>query len=374
MDKGIVTFFDVKAFGFYRLKQNSKELDHKFGCATTVLQDLMEWLKGKSFEDTLPWDEAENPGKIKIFCRGVAKNEDTGDFIVTIYRAVGDNTGSIHGVKVGSKVGPDANGTVKAGAEEDGETVIWGQPCYYWIIPTEGKIASINFPHSSADTDKFCTYIKEHVNNNSDFGERNRTVQEIGVSKKNNRTITVHKTTFPYGEGKDKCNCIFKIDVKELSYTTLFEQIENISDTITHTVIRDTTNNYEKDSRGPLLKIGSEYLPSFFGDAPKKKAPKKIELIIDGVPSKEELKVLFDNRGADSEWRDVGFKTEGSSSVTWMKKHIARAQIDVGRLSTKDHYSPADLLKEVTKVRNELLACLRRQIQSENIDDSKTGS
>ncbi len=31
MDNGSITFFDIKTFGFYRLKHKAKDLDYKYG-------------------------------------------------------------------------------------------------------------------------------------------------------------------------------------------------------------------------------------------------------------------------------------------------------------------------------------------------------
>ncbi|AEE55528.1 hypothetical protein [Escherichia coli] len=40
MDNGSITFFDITACGFYRLKNKPEELDYKFGDLMGVLDDL----------------------------------------------------------------------------------------------------------------------------------------------------------------------------------------------------------------------------------------------------------------------------------------------------------------------------------------------
>lgn len=59
MDNGSITFFDITACGFYRLKNKPEELDYKFGDLMGVLDDLEGWLKDKNFEQTLPWNKEE---------------------------------------------------------------------------------------------------------------------------------------------------------------------------------------------------------------------------------------------------------------------------------------------------------------------------
>lgn len=40
VDNGSITFFDITACGFYRLKNKPEELDYKFGDLMGVLDDL----------------------------------------------------------------------------------------------------------------------------------------------------------------------------------------------------------------------------------------------------------------------------------------------------------------------------------------------
>lgn len=54
METGIVTFFDIKACGFYRLKKNAEELEHKFGTLDEIFDALQAWLDDKSVEESIP--------------------------------------------------------------------------------------------------------------------------------------------------------------------------------------------------------------------------------------------------------------------------------------------------------------------------------
>jgi hypothetical protein len=355
MDNGLVTFFDISACGFYRLKKDSKELDHKFGSITETILDLSNWLVDKKFEQTIPWNVNSLPGKPKIYCRGIAVDPKTQDAVIVIYRAVGDSTGNIHGVKVGADVGPKAKGTVVAGTEHDGDKIIWGQPCYYWFIPKLNKMASINFPHSSSDTSKLCTYIREHVNNNSLFGERKQTTREMPNSKDPTNTTKIVSTTFPHGTGKDKCNCLFKLDVKELKVETMKEDLDKMRPKITHTIIRDVATNVVSDTRTPFLKVASEFMPSLFGEAPITTTPAKIEVVVDGAPSIEELNKLFTSRETALGWSDVGFRMSGSNSTTWLTEYTVRTNIEIISSDGEDHYSPEVLLNEINRIRDDLI-------------------
>lgn len=361
MDNGSITFFDINAFGFYRLKRKADELDYKYGTLNEIFADFESWLQGKTIEQTIPWDVTINPMRSKTYCRGVAIDPDTNDIVVVLLRAVGDGSGNLHGVRIGSAVGANESETVKAGTEVEGEPVIWGEPCYYWIIPEYNKIASIIFPHSGADTTRFCNYITSFVNNNGNVdGVKKQTVSSHQDHRQPGRVINSVKTRFEYGEGKQKCNCMFKFDVEQTKIRTAVRNLEALLPKITQTIIRDTTTTHLEDERGPLLRLASEYLPSLFGAAPQLQAPKRIEVRIDGAPSAEEIAQLFAQRADETDWADVGFKIKDSDIPIWLTKYIVKSTLPIDS-DGFSHYSPERLLAEINTIRTDILSSVIAQ-------------
>ncbi|HIE4975170.1 TPA: hypothetical protein ACXNJ7_005029 [Klebsiella pneumoniae] len=361
MDNGSITFFDIKTFGFYRLKHKAKDLDYKYGTLNEIFSEFDIWLKGKAIEETIPWDVNTSPMRSKTYCRGVAIDPQTNDIVVVLLRAVGDGSGNLHGVKMGSAVGAGESETVKAGTDVKGDKIIWGEPCYYWIIPEHNKIASIIFPHSGADTFRFCQYFTTFVNNHSNVdGTRKQSTTSHQHSRDPGRMINVVKTMFEYGEGKNKCNCIFKFDVEQTKMKAAVGNLEEIIPNITQTIIRDVATARVEDERSPILQLASEYLPSLFGEAPPLQAPKRIEVRIDGAPSAEEIARLFAQRAEETDWADVGFKVKDSEIPIWLTKYVVKSTlpIDSDGLS---HYSPEKLLEEINKIRGDILESVMAQ-------------
>ncbi|EQA1074244.1 hypothetical protein AT515_004884, partial [Escherichia coli] len=105
MDNGSITFFDINAFGFYRLKRKAKDLDYKYGSLEGIFSEFDTWLNGKTIEETIPWDVNINPLRSKTYCRGMAIDPRTKDIVIVLLRAVGDGSGNLHGVKMGAAVG-----------------------------------------------------------------------------------------------------------------------------------------------------------------------------------------------------------------------------------------------------------------------------
>ncbi|QZQ52003.1 hypothetical protein K6L24_09680 [Erwinia persicina] len=371
MDVGSVTFFDINAFGFYRLKRDSKNLDYKFGTLTEVIHDLTEWLKDKNFEDTLPWSADEQPLKQKVYCRGIVTDPETKDSIIVLYRGVGDGNG-IHGIKVGSKIGSNVTGTVKAGSKVGKDEVIWGEALYYWIIPELNKIASIRFPHSFADTYLFCNYFSQHVNNNSRFGERKKSKREVESKNNPGRVVPIYNVTFPFGNGKEKCNCVFKFTAEETKLKAAKENLAALRAKITQTIIRDTTATRLEDPREPILQLSSTALASLFGasvrnavigEPPQLVQPKKIQVTVDGAPSLEELNTLFKMREEDSDWVDVGFKLVNDDNPIWLTSYVARTKLPIDGSEGKEHYSPEFLLSNINLIRGDLLHQVKQQLE-----------
>lgn len=361
MDNGSITYFDITACGFYRLKHKSADLDYKFGDLMGVLDDLELWLKDKSFEQTLAWNKDEQPLRTRVYSRGLARDNNTKDAVIVLYREVGNGNG-IHGIEVGSKVSSDSKGTVKAGREHGENKVIWGEPCYYWIIPELNKIASIRFPHSFADTYLFGQYFIQHVNNNSKLGSRTKSKRTFESVP--GRSVDVYSTKFKHGEGKNEVNCVFKFLLEETKLKAAEENFERLRHKITHTLIKDTTVVNQQDTRQPLLKLTSNALASLVGESkrdqligkpPILKQPRRIEVKIDGAPSSDELKNLFSMREKESDW-DVGFLMADRANPIWLSSYVARTKLPLHDSDGTEHYSASFLLEEINKVRDDLMS------------------
>ncbi|MGE4943933.1 hypothetical protein [Yersinia enterocolitica] len=380
MDNGSITYFDITACGFYRLKNKPEELDHKFGDLMVVLDDLEDWLKDKNFEQTLPWDKAEQPLRTRVYSRGIARDSNTRDAVIVLYREVGNGNG-IHGIRIGSKVSGDSKGTVRAGSGDGENNVIWGEPCYYWIIPELNKIASIRFPHSFADTNLFAQYFIQHINNNSKLGKRKKSKRTFESAKNPGRCVDVYNTKFQYKDGNKEINCIYKFILEETKLKAAEENFERLRHKITHTLIKDRTVIHEQDTRQPLLRLTSVALASLVGEdnrdkligqPPVLEQSRKIEVKIDGAPSSDELKNLFSMRGDASDW-DVGFLLADRANPVWLSSYVARTKLPLHDSDGFEHYSASFLLEEINKVRDDLISEVKNA-NNASIEESEAAS
>lgn len=358
METGIITFFDINACGFYRLKRNADDLDHKFGDVEEVFSELEKWLENKSVEESIPWDIESHPLRTRTYCRGVAVDPKTRDRVMVMYRAIGSAKGRLHAVKRNAAVGASESETVKT--VTNGDDYIWVEPCYYWILPQYNKIASIVFPHSGADTIRMCNYIFNFVVNHGDFGKKKETSSySKSRSSCQDDDFLVSKTFFKYVEDGKIYNCIFKFNTETTKVNKPGENLLDIREKIVQTIIRDTTVVQVEDTRQPILRLMSNVLSDFLGnDKAEFKKPKKIEVKVDGAPSESEIKTLLERNADDVDWVDVGFVLKDSSRPIWLKKYMARTSIFVDDSDGIEHFSPEKLLSEIMAVRNDLVQAI----------------
>ncbi|WP_159194073.1 hypothetical protein [Klebsiella pneumoniae] len=98
-EAGRLTFFDVTKAGFY----NGKDEVQKSADIVNILDSLSSWVCSRSFEETLPLVDDSRLRK-KVYCRGVHKDEKTGDYFFVLWKSELDGNGNLQGVAPDSKV------------------------------------------------------------------------------------------------------------------------------------------------------------------------------------------------------------------------------------------------------------------------------
>lgn len=346
MSDGLVSFFKYKQLGFYKVKEKYHEdLD-----MTLMLDALMSWHKSRSsLADTLLWD-CDTPGyghRKKVYLKSIEKNEETGDFIVVLWRAVGNGTG-VYGIR--SDVSLDKAEVVNADDTVGTESVIWGEPAYYWFIPSLKIFSSIKFTSSIADTDLMNRYLKDYIELHSNFREKTKEVRE---GKHGDYTSISFKST-------DGDNLWFRIYSAQYTKLTNQADLGRIASEITHFVKRETisaqttpTQDWTRYFKG---------LPFISNEVTKQ--TRKIEVIIDASPTEEELKVVFDtyheqyNNTAD-DWSNLGFKKEGVGGICWLNQFVIKNILTVSDIAQNDdsgYYTTTRLFNALHLRRDSLLA------------------
>ncbi|CQR03809.1 TPA: hypothetical protein U5D73_000080 [Yersinia enterocolitica] len=377
-ETGSVTFFDVKKAGFYACEhgvvQQNTEMDY-------ILAQLSEWVVERDFENTLPLIDDSRLRK-KVYCRGVHKDEDTGDYFFVLWKSELDGNGNLQGVSPNSTVNGNSKDVVMLSeGVTNGINYIWGKPCYYWYVTSLNKFAAIRFPHSNSDTYLFSRYVRDFVNFRMPYSGRK--VSYIERANPGGKDVKYQVVTFQTDDGDGRSRFIFEAEqFMKRSGRVIIKQLR---ESITHIVIRDTIGAIVPDKRAWWVRAFDKF-PVLRDDIPSTRKEKQIELIVEDRPTEAQIDELFDfyeeDYSAGSTWNNIGFKQDGKQGQTkWLDQYVLREFISVSYSSLDSEHFSAEKLAEVVKSkRDELVVGLDvglRNSQNDEVEalrDAATGA
>lgn len=383
-ERGIITFFDLEYFGFYKMNQGKPHelIDQD---VDGIFSELRDWIATRTVEDSVPWGNESNR-RTKAFCKNLSYDAATGDYLFVIWKTLGDNEGNIQGIEANSKIDDTSDNIVSASETQDGKNYIWGLPCYYWVIPKYKKIASIRFPSSYADTDLFCQYVKAFVDYR--LQHPNKVTHDIEVSRVNSPEPIKYKKV--YFE-KDNSSLVFKVLTNKTRRITKGANIEELCKKITHIVYHDVIETNIADTRGQWRKLFDKVGGMISNSSPILSKKHKVELIVEGTPTQAEFEKLIedylDNHNISNDQSDniekdepsekakkdenpdqvrIGFKVGKNGPTTWLDEYILRHEIHTDLSNRYKHYSSSYLLSIVKSHRNGLIQYLEQEMPEPN--------
>ena len=335
-DTGHMNFFKVDRCGLYKLKQ-----EKTYGCELDETFSLIkDWVKGRSLAATIPWDPHEaRRNKAKCYCKDIYKNESTNDYFVVLWKSDTDSAGTLWGAQEDNATG--TGNVVKYTNEYKGKKVIWGRPCYYWIVPEENTVVSIKFDHSVCDAQLFEDYIKACINNRVQHENRKKEYTEKGYVRISYESDEANR--FAYG---------FNMSLRSLETSNV--ELQKLASKVTHVIRRETIKVHSKDERAEWIKIFDKV--PLVSAKPKSKK-RKIEVKAEAKPTVKELQEIIENNAKEgrkpNDWDNVGFITE--TGITWVDKYRLRTHITIS--GKKDSLLTAEELSDVvTRERSRLIA------------------
>jgi hypothetical protein len=345
---GYMNYFSINECGLYRVKK-----PEPFGLEIQETMSLIAgWVKDRSMSTTIPWDPQSRKNKSKCYCKDIQINQDSGDILLVLWKSDTDSTGTLWGAEENGKTGQGKvvkytntyNGTNK---------VIWGRPCYYWIIPEFNAVVSIRFDHSVCDTELFVDYVKECINNRVEHPNRKKKHTDKGFVRISH-------------EDDEKNLCSFRFDVSLMSMNTTNAELSKLASQITHIIRRETVVVNSKNERAEWLKFFENKVP-FVSAKPKSKS-RKIEVKFESKPTVQEIKDIIESYAKEGrkakDWDNVGFVTE-SGSTTWVDKYRLTDIISSVNVPPNTTISASDLLTALTQSRARYVKPLQLEKQQD---------
>lgn len=354
MEQGLITFFEVTECGFYRLRH--KKTEHIEGSLSETVNLIDTWLKNRDVDQTIPWSITEHPDRVRVYCKSVFVDSNSGDAVFVFWKKFGDDSGKLSGILGKSKVGDPGKDTHQIQASVKGQDLILGEPMYYWFIPEHNLIATIKFPHSLSDSDAVFDYIKKCID------------LRISHPRKNVSTRSVHNQhigkdlvikTVTYRSEDDSYSLSFKLNAELKEYSVNDASIAGLSSRITHLVVRETISSTKEVQKDSAFVMFDRLLRK---SKQSKSISKQVEIVSEESFSIPELKNIIaaynDDFNSSADWDNVGFKMDGVESPTkWFNNYVERKRILVSDDDKKDHsYFPAEkIAMALQKERRDLL-------------------
>lgn len=360
MSEGLVTFFKYKKLGFHKRGDEYHEpLD-----MDQMLGSLHSWFQTRtSLADTLLWDD-ETPGyssRKKVYLKSIERNEETGDYIVILWRAIGNGNG-VYGIRSDSALSD--NRLYSADDELDGESVIWGEPAYYWFVPSIGVFSSIKFHSSISDTELMNRYLRDFMELHSPIKQKRRELKE---GKKGNYL----SISFISNAGD---NLWLRIYSEQYTKLTNEADLGRIASQITHFVKRDVISaSVQPDQSWTRYFRGLPFISSQVT-----RDSRKIELSIEAAPTEEELREIFEKYNEEytvtpDSWTNLGFKKEGVGGICWLNQFVVKNTLLVSDINQSDdsgYYTTDRLYRALDLTRGNLLAAFTTTVSADTVEQA----
>jgi hypothetical protein len=357
MSEGLVTFFEYKQLGFYQRNEDYCEPLS----LSAMLNNLHTWYNGRSsLADTLLWDD-QTPGyghRKKVYLKSIQHNPDTDDYMLILWRAVGSGDG-VYGIR--SETPLNDGELINADDAVDGESVIWGEPAYYWFAPTLNIFASIKFKSSVSDSKMMNNYFRDFMQFHSTMKPR---VCEEKISSKGIAYISTHFSSYVY----PNINLWLRIESQQCTKLTDGADLEHIASEITHFVRREVISA-ETELTGWDRFCGN--LP--FVSSPHNRETRRIEVSMDASPTAKQLQEMLETynerfSSRTDNWVNLGFKKEGVGGTVWLNSFVLKNVLPVsdtgGANNDSGHYTTQRLFNALHLNRDSLLAPFTNQTPS----------
>lgn len=350
---GHINFFKIEKCGLY--KTNSNRI---YGCNSDETFKLIgEWIKDKPLAATIPWDPSSRSNFSKCYCRDFYRDDDTGDYLLVLWKSESDNAGTLWGAEEDKQTGTGK--VVEYTNNHRGQKVIWGRPCYYWVIPTLDTIASIKFEHSLCDTDLFQEYVHKAI-----------TIKVKHPNRKKKTTDGGQIRLF-YPNENDGSLYRYSFNTHLRSLSTLSAELGALTASITHIIRRDTILADVKDERSDWLKTLNKYLRNVSVDPAAKK--RKIEVIAEAQPTEDEVKKIIEEFAKEDrkakDWNNIGFMDK-DRKITWSDRYRLHTSIHLC-VNKVEVFDATVLYDQIRLRRDELLAPIISDIKAGKASKAK---
>lgn len=341
---GHLNFFNIVECGLYKYNSSTPK-----GLEIAETLDLIyKWVEGKPLQDTIPWDPSESrTGVPKCYCHDVYKCESTGEYLFVLWKSETDSGGTLLGAPATATTG---NGEVIEYTDRySGKKMIWGRPCYYWIIPSLNTVVSVKTDHSACDSQMLQDWIQKCITNRISHPNKKRETTEAGHTR----------LSFTDGTEPSDERYAFRFDVKLQSIDTATSELQKLAGSVTHIIRRETIKlDTGSDERSQWIKMFDK-IP-YLQAKPRTKT-RQLEIRAEAKPSATELRNIIEKFSKENrrnhDWDNVGFQTE--TGTVWVDRYRLKGSVNF-QVDEPASLNAVKVHEKLSSKRAELLTALKR--------------
>ena len=229
------------------------------------------------------------------------------------------------------------------------KNVIWGRPCYYWVIPALDTVISIKFDYSLCDAEMFENFVTKCITNRIDHPKRVKRHTKNGYVRLSS-------------EDNENSNLSYRFSTQLKSMNTSNAEMQKLAARVTHIINRETVLVSSKDDRKTWTKRFNKCVP--FLKPPLNHDKRKIEVRAEARPSAAEIKRIIEANAKEnrkpSDWENVGFETE-DGKTTWADKYRLSDTIRIDKTNGK-LITAESLCKSLQSNRNRYTHNIEREL------------
>ncbi|MBB1615890.1 hypothetical protein A9978_25895 [Pseudomonas sp. UMC65] len=347
LQSGYINFFSVNKCGLYR---HFSESPNGLDLAETFTK-LKSWKEDRNFEATNPWDASKKKNKTHCYCHAIHHDTSNGDFFLVLWKGDSDRHGPLYGITIN----PDGSieQVVEQTKTKGNKQMIWGRPCYYWVIPELNIVASIKFDNSRTDSAMFQDWVSGCMNFRVPLPEYVATTTEKGFTR--------------FEIADDKFKYYFQFDVSMKSLSTSSAEMQNLARKVTQIVRRETVSIKEVNKRKGFAKIFKNFEVPYI--SAEDNSIRQVELRVEAKPTVEELEHIIETYAADHDtksWEDVGFVLDKSNSIVWASKYRLTDHISLDD-NNQPIFNADEIYARVKENRDRYLGPIRKDMLKKQV-------
>lgn len=351
LNKGYLRFFSIERCGFYKF--SSVDTNAYGGEIEESLDLIQKWVTGRPVSQTMPWSAEARKNKPKCYCRDIYKDERTNDFLIVLWKSDTTSEGSLLGIEEDS-IGSSSQ-VFEIDKNHRGRNLIWGQPCYYWVITDLNIVVSIKFDNSVTDASLFQEYLIGCVGHRVEHRFRKKEQTENGHV----RFRYIDNETCP------NTNLFYRFQMHQIVANTSNLPLSEIANKTSQIIRRITVETNAKDDREIWLKL-FDRLPFISGKANHKN--RRIEVVYDAKPTPDEVQQIIDEgnelRRDGDQWDNIGF-LDDKKAITWVDTYILKDSLSVSHPQAGGVYTASELYDFVYKKRSRFIGLFDSSVNHE---------